>query len=39
MSAYLYFCCVCGVIAIGLICGAVMDYLLQNGNRGRHERR
>ena len=39
MNVYIYFCVVCDAVAIGLILGAVTDVMMENGKRGRHERR
>lgn len=44
MNAYLYFCAVCGAVAIGMIFAAAVDFCMENGGHldlrrkhGKHE--
>lgn len=39
MNAYLDFCAVCGAVALGLIFGCAVQFFMDRGYRGRHERR
>jgi hypothetical protein len=44
MNAYLYFCAVCGAVAVGMIFAAAVDFCIENGGHmgwrrkhGKHE--
>ena len=40
MNVYLYFCAVCGAIAVGLLFAAIVDYFMEKSKcHGKHEQR
>lgn len=39
MNVYLYFCGVCGAVALGLIIGCAVQFFMERGYRGKHDRR
>lgn len=39
MNVYLYFCGVCGAVALGLIIGYAVQFFMERGYRGKHDRR
>lgn len=37
MNAYLYFCWICGAVALGLIFACAVDYRIESAKHGKHE--
>ena len=40
MYVYLYFCIACGVLAVGVLIGTIVDYIMEKRRyRSKHDRR